>query len=146
MALGKLDLQVQKNEVEPLSYTIQKNQPINTQHSFEYASVKDTLFNIYIVDASTLKSQPIAPKLRPEEDSLTHTYFLCKMQHSLPALRNNIQHWSTTHIVKLTKSTIVWKIWPWIDSETEKAMAPHSSTLAWKIPWTEEPGGLQSVG
>ena len=28
----------------------------------------------------------------------------------------------------------------------EKAMAPHSSTLAWKIPWTEDPGGLQSMG
>ena len=28
----------------------------------------------------------------------------------------------------------------------EKAMAPHSGTLAWKIPWTEEPGGLQSMG
>ena len=28
----------------------------------------------------------------------------------------------------------------------EKAMALHSSTLAWKIPWTEEPGGLQSMG
>ena len=27
-----------------------------------------------------------------------------------------------------------------------KAMAPHSSTLAWKIQWTEEPGGLQSMG
>ena len=27
----------------------------------------------------------------------------------------------------------------------EKAMAPHSSTLAWTIPWTEEPGGLQSM-
>ena len=25
-------------------------------------------------------------------------------------------------------------------------MAPHSSTLAWKIPWTEEPGRLQSMG
>ena len=25
-------------------------------------------------------------------------------------------------------------------------MEPHSSTLAWKIPWTEEPGGLQSMG
>ena len=25
-------------------------------------------------------------------------------------------------------------------------MAPHSSTLAWEIPWTEEPGGLQSMG
>ena len=28
----------------------------------------------------------------------------------------------------------------------EKEMAPHSSTLAWKIPWTEEPGRLQSMG
>ena len=28
----------------------------------------------------------------------------------------------------------------------EKAMVTHSSTLAWKIPWTEEPGRLQSVG
>ena len=28
----------------------------------------------------------------------------------------------------------------------EKEMAPHSSPLAWKIPWTEEPGGLQSTG
>ena len=28
----------------------------------------------------------------------------------------------------------------------EKAMAPHSSTLAWKIPWAEEPGGLQFMG
>ena len=30
--------------------------------------------------------------------------------------------------------------------ELEKAMAPHSSTFAWKIPWTEEPGRLQSMG
>ena len=29
---------------------------------------------------------------------------------------------------------------------SEKTMAPHSITLAWKIPWTEEPGGLQSMG
>ena len=28
----------------------------------------------------------------------------------------------------------------------EKALAPHSSTLAWRIPWTEEPSGLQSMG
>ena len=28
----------------------------------------------------------------------------------------------------------------------EKAMAPHSSTLAWKIPWMEDPGGLQFMG
>ena len=30
--------------------------------------------------------------------------------------------------------------------QSEKAMAPHSSTLAWKIPWMEEPGRLQSMG
>ena len=31
------------------------------------------------------------------------------------------------------------------NDHSEKAMAAHSSTLAWKIPWTEEPGGLQSM-
>ena len=34
------------------------------------------------------------------------------------------------------------EVCPWM----EKAMAPHSSTLAWRIPWTEEPGRLQSMG
>ena len=33
----------------------------------------------------------------------------------------------------------------WEDS-LEKEMASHSSTLAWKIPWTEKPGKLQSMG
>ena len=36
-------------------------------------------------------------------------------------------------------------IWSYLTSLMEKAMAPHSSTLAWKIPWAEEPDGLQSV-
>ena len=38
---------------------------------------------------------------------------------------------------QLMQSAIYW---------SEKAMAPHSSTFAWKIPWTEEPGRLQSMG
>ena len=40
--------------------------------------------------------------------------------------------------------------YPWVSLESgrslEKGMATHSSILAWRIPWTEEPGGLQSVG
>ena len=32
------------------------------------------------------------------------------------------------------------------EDSLEKEMATHSSILAWKIPWTEEPGGLQSTG
>ena len=39
--------------------------------------------------------------------------------------------------VKKIKASIV---------QPEEAMAPHCSTLAWKIPWMEEPGGLQSMG
>ena len=40
---------------------------------------------------------------------------------------------------------------PWVqflvwEDPLEEEMATHSSILAWKIPWTEEPGGLQSVG
>ena len=32
------------------------------------------------------------------------------------------------------------------EDDLEKEMATHSSIPAWKIPWTEEPGGLQSIG
>ena len=43
----------------------------------------------------------------------------------------------------------IWKTWVqslgWEDP-LEKEMATHSSTLAWKIPWMEEPGRLQSMG
>ena len=36
---------------------------------------------------------------------------------------------------------------PWVGKiPLEKEMAAHSSILAWEIPWTEEPGGLQSMG
>ena len=44
-----------------------------------------------------------------------------------------------------SKTTII-KVINKVRMYSEKAMAPHSSTLAWKIPWMEEPGGLQSMG
>ena len=37
-----------------------------------------------------------------------------------------------------------FRLFPYLSSE--KAMVAHSSTLAWKIPWTAEPGRLQSMG
>ena len=43
-----------------------------------------------------------------------------------------------------TGETRVWSL-GWEDPR-EKEMATHSSILAWEIPWTEEPGGLQSMG
>ena len=42
------------------------------------------------------------------------------------------------------KQTQVWSL-GW-EGSLEKEIATHSSILAWKIPWTEEPGGLQSIG
>ena len=49
--------------------------------------------------------------------------------------------------IQKTKFMASGPITSWqIDGKTvEKAIAPHSSTLDWKIPWTEEPGRLQSV-
>ena len=52
---------------------------------------------------------------------------------------------------QLYNSMISQRTWPWnltysLMKVTENTRAPHSSTLAWKIPWTEEPGRLQSMG
>ena len=50
-------------------------------------------------------------------------------------------------ILELKKRKFVkLPLFPLLFARKEKAMAPHSSTLAWKIPWMEEPGGLQFMG
>ena len=58
---------------------------------------------------------------------------------------------TTGKIIALTRQTFDGKVMsPLFNMLSrlimEKAMATHSSTLAWKIPWMEEPGGLQSMG
>ena len=43
----------------------------------------------------------------------------------------------------------IWETWVWSlgrEDPLEKGMATHSSIFAWRIPWVEEPGGLQSMG
>ena len=52
-----------------------------------------------------------------------------------------------THAVKNLRAiqeTLVWSLRR--EDPLEKVMATHSSILVWRIPWTEEPGGLQSTG
>ena len=55
-----------------------------------------------------------------------------------------------TMVAQMVKNLLaMWQ--PWVQSlgqedPLEKEMATHFSILAWKIPWTEEPGGLQSMG
>ena len=57
-------------------------------------------------------------------------------------------HYMTTGKTRaLTRQTFVGKAMSLLFSMlSEKAMAPHSRTLAWKIPWMEEPDRLQSIG
>ena len=79
---------------------------------------------------------------------------LQSMGHTTEKLHNNNS--KTPHLCKLFafkfkfKSIFLSKFLRWIWyvmlCKLEKAMAPYSSTLAWKIPCTEEPGGLQSMG
>ena len=57
--------------------------------------------------------------------------------------------WASLVAQLIRKPLIVWETWghswagkiPW-----RRELATHSSILAWRIPWTEEPGGLQSMG
>ena len=78
---------------------------------------------------------------------------------SLTVILKTINHYFKTTInIEASQAGLYWmpKIschlwgstsinWPEVFINWEKAMAPHSSTLAWKIPWTEEPGRLQSM-
>ena len=77
-------------------------------------------------------------------------FFGCTMQHVGSWFPDQGLNWGPPAVD-------VWSLNHWIAREVpefcfpswcfwEKAMAPHSSTLAWKIPWTVEPGGLQSMG
>ena len=59
--------------------------------------------------------------------------------------------WKYASLVAQTVKNLpaMWDTWVWsLDQEDplEKEMATHSSLLPWRAPWTEEPGGLQSMG
>ena len=60
-----------------------------------------------------------------------------------------IKHWASQEAQLVKALTAMWEIWVrslgWEDP-LEKGMTTHSCILAWRIPWTEEPGGLQSMG
>ena len=60
------------------------------------------------------------------------------------------KHYSTSLVAQRVKHLLAMReTWVWSlgrEDPLENEMATHSSTLAWKIPWTEKPGRLQSMG
>ena len=87
---------------------------------------------------------------------ISHSFGGWKSEISLPAwsvlVWNHGQgcQWLITSCIFTWRKESELVLWPLLlralVSFMEKAMAPHSSTLAWKIPWMEEPGRLQSMG
>ena len=74
----------------------------------------------------------------------------CVAVHGVTKSRTPLSDWKTTIAIACNSYFLTIEIIIAILKESscfpEKAMAPHSSTLAWKIPWVEEPDGLQSMG
>ena len=70
------------------------------------------------------------------------TPVLCNESHT--GLWNLISQVTTWLVLRWCRRS--WSFCGVYPPLSEKAIAPHSSTLAWKIPWTEEPGELQSMG
>ena len=76
--------------------------------------------------------------------------------HGVAESRIWLCDWTTRHhpgaslVAQMVKNPpTMWKTWVWPlgqEDPLEEATAPHSSILAWRIPWTEDPRGLQSMG
>ena len=92
---------------------------------------------------------PLSPSLRPLQmvteywwpfSKLVFSFYL---PHPSPDLRASLVAQLVKNLSAM-QETWVWSL-NWNDL-LEEGMATHSSVLAWRIPWTEEPGGLRSVG
>ena len=111
--------------------TVQKHQFVGTQLSF----IKIQLSHPYMTTGKTMAftrrtfvGKVMSLLFNMLSRLVTKASLVAQMVKRLPAVRE-------TRVLSLG-----W------DEPLEKEMATHSSTLAWKVPWTEEPGMLQSMG
>ena len=83
-------------------------------------------------------------KLLSIELVILFNHILCCLLFLLPSIFSSIRVFSNESNYKSSwfYDYLLWTM----HYSPEKAVAPHSSTLAWVVPWTEEPSGLQSMG
>ena len=97
------------------------------------------------------KSKRVPEKHLPLLYWLRQSLWLCGSPQSVVSLAKLIfQHNKTSLLAQMVKHLSAMRE-TWVqplgqEDPLEKEMAIHSSTIAWKIPWTEEPGRLQSMG
>ena len=80
------------------------------------------------------------------DGDLKPVHFLWKNEK---LLESRLSYWAslvTQAVMNLPAMQEAWVLCLGQEEPMEKKMATHSSILAWEIPWTEEPGGLQSMG
>ena len=99
---------------------------LHSSHCLRMSENKETTFE-------TLSNLPVNHKYRISERIRTHLYILwaslaAQMVRNPPTMQETLV------------PSLGW------DDAMEKGMANHPSILAWRVPWTEEPGGLQSMG
>ena len=68
------------------------------------------------------------------------------MKETISKVKRQPSEWEKIIANETTDKELTSKIYKQLMQLREKAMAPHSSTVAWRIPWTEKPGRLQSMG
>ena len=108
-------------------------------YPFFFSSVSGIPYNSNVGAFDIVRAFDIVPEVSETILSSFHSFYFILLfriyfhHFNLPA------HW----FVLLLQIFCYWFL---LEYFSEKAVAPHSSTLAWKIPWMEEPGGLQSMG
>ena len=73
----------------------------------------------------------------------THIYNITKIIKNYKISRTSLVAQTVKHLPIMQETWVQSLCW---EDPLEKEMATHSSTLAWKIPWREDPGKLQSTG
>ena len=112
---------------------------------------RERISHFFILLSPDVYSSLYVPDLLLREDLLIYLLLWRRKWQPTPVLLPGKYHgWRSL----VGYSPWVAEGWTWLSDFTftfhfqalEKKMATHSSTLAWKIPWAEEPGGLQSMG
>ena len=78
----------------------------------------------------------------------TKIWVIVMLGHSLHLIKTFLNNWASLVVQRLKRLPAMWETWVLSlgrEDPLEKEMAIHSSILAWRIPWTEELGGLQST-
>ena len=113
---------------------------------FFFFSVKEQIVNVLGFVSQEAKSRILWKYLHYKREN--KLYFSWQNLKYTKNREKKIE-WASLVAQRLKHLPVMWETWVrslgWEDP-LEKEMATHSSILAWRIPWTEEPGGLQSMG